>query len=35
MEIARHYKEQLTKLDPNYKCGLIAKISEFEKEAFA
>lgn len=32
--IANHYKEQLSKLDPNYKCGLIVK-SEVEKEAFA
>ena len=31
--IASYYKEQLTKLDPNYECGLIAKVSEFEKEA--
>jgi tetratricopeptide (TPR) repeat protein len=34
-EIALHYKDQLTKLDPNYKCGLIAKVSEIEKESFA
>ena len=33
--VASHYKEQLTKLDPNYKCGLISKISEIEKEPFA
>jgi tetratricopeptide (TPR) repeat protein len=33
--IANQFKEQLTKLDPHYKCGLIAKVSEIEKEAFA
>ena len=32
---ARPYKDHLTKLDPNYKCGLIPKVSEIEKEAFA
>jgi hypothetical protein len=35
VEFAHHYKDQLTKLDPNYECGLIAKVSEIEKEAFA
>ena len=32
---ASYYNEQLTKLDPNYECGLIAKVSEIEMEAFA
>ena len=32
---AHYYKDRLTKLDPNYKCGLIAKVNEIEKEAFA
>jgi tetratricopeptide (TPR) repeat protein len=34
-DIANHYKDHLLKLDANYKYGLIAKVSEIEKEAFA
>ena len=33
--VLKDYKEQLIKLDPNYQCGLIVKVSDIEKEAFA
>ena len=33
--IANQYQKQLSKLDPNYECGLIEKVSQIEREAFA
>jgi tetratricopeptide (TPR) repeat protein len=33
--VALHYKEQVTKVDPYYECGLIVKVGGIEKEAFA
>ncbi|HSA74986.1 MAG TPA: tetratricopeptide repeat protein, partial [Candidatus Nitrosocosmicus sp.] len=33
--IANQYQEQLSKLDPNYECRLIEKVSLIEREAFA
>ena len=33
--IANQYQEQLSKLDPNYQCRLIEKVSQIESEAFA
>jgi hypothetical protein len=33
--LAAPYEQTLKELDPNYKCGLIAKVSGFEREAFA
>ena len=33
--IANQYQEKLSKLDPNYQCRLIEKVSQIESESFA